>query len=65
MMRVGLLGTGRIGSLHAETIAAHPASVLHSVSDIDSDSAKILAANIMLMQNQQTKLFQIQTLMQF
>ena len=44
MMRVGLLGTGRIGSLHAETLASHPASVLHAVSDIDSESASILAA---------------------
>ena len=44
MMRVGLLGTGRIGSLHAETVASHPASVLHAVSDIDSESASILAA---------------------
>jgi myo-inositol 2-dehydrogenase/D-chiro-inositol 1-dehydrogenase len=43
MMRVGLLGTGRIGRLHAETIASHSESSLHAVSDIDSDSAKELA----------------------
>ena len=43
MIRVGLLGTGRIGSLHAETIASHPDSSLHAVSDIDSDSATKLA----------------------
>ena len=43
MIRVGLLGTGRIGKLHAETIASHPESSLHAVSDIDSDSAKELA----------------------
>ena len=42
-MRVGLLGTGRIGRLHAETIASHSESSLHAVSDIDSDSAKELA----------------------
>ena len=43
MIRVGLLGTGRIGSLHAETIASHPDSSLHAVSDIDNDSANNLA----------------------
>ena len=43
MIRVGLLGTGRIGRLHAETIASHSESSLHAVSDIDSDSAKELA----------------------
>ena len=43
MIRVGLLGTGRIGSLHAETIASHPDSSLHAVSDIYSDSATKLA----------------------
>jgi myo-inositol 2-dehydrogenase/D-chiro-inositol 1-dehydrogenase len=43
MMRVGLLGTGRVGRLHAETIASHSESSLHAVSDIDSDSAKELA----------------------
>ena len=43
MIRVGLLGTGRIGSLHAETIASHPDSSLHAVSDINSDSATKLA----------------------
>ena len=43
MIRVGLLGTGRIGSLHAETIALHPDSSLHAVSDIDNDSANNLA----------------------
>ena len=43
MIRVGLLGTGRIGSLHAETIASHPDSSLYAVSDIDSASATKLA----------------------
>ncbi len=43
MMNVGLLGAGRIGRLHAETIASHSESSLHAVSDIDSDSAKELA----------------------
>ena len=39
MIRVGLLGTGRIGKLHAETIASHSGSSLYAVSDIDSGSA--------------------------
>tara|TARA_B100001173_G_C15963177_1_gene536589 strand:- start:226 stop:1224 length:999 start_codon:yes stop_codon:yes gene_type:complete len=43
MIRVGLLGTGRIGSLHAETIASHRESTLHAVSDIDNESASKLA----------------------
>ena len=43
MMRVGLLGTGRMGRLHAETIASHSESSLHAVSDIDSGSANELA----------------------
>ena len=43
MIRVGLLGTGRIGRLHAETIASHSESSLHAVSDIDSESANELA----------------------
>ena len=43
MIRVGLLGTGRIGRLHAETIASHCESTLHAVSDIDNESAARLA----------------------
>ena len=43
MIRVGLLGTGRIGRLHAETIASHSESTLYAVSDIDSGSANEIA----------------------
>ena len=43
MIRVGLLGTGRIGRLHAKTIASHSESTLYAVSDIDSGSANELA----------------------
>jgi myo-inositol 2-dehydrogenase/D-chiro-inositol 1-dehydrogenase len=42
MIRVGLLGAGRIGSLHAETIASHRESDLCAVSDIDIESANRL-----------------------
>ena len=44
MIRVGLLGTGRIGSLHAENIASHRDSTLTAVADIDDESANNLAA---------------------
>jgi len=44
MIRVGLLGTGRIGSLHAENIASHRESTLTAVADIDDESANNLAA---------------------
>ena len=44
MIRVGLLGTGRIGSLHAETIASSRESTLDLVADVDDESAKKLAA---------------------
>ena len=44
MIRVGLLGTGRIGSLHAENIASHRESTLDAVADIDDESANNLAA---------------------
>ena len=44
MIRVGLLGTGRIGSLHAENVASHRESTLDVVADIDNDSANNLAA---------------------
>ena len=44
MIRVGLLGTGRIGKLHAENIASHRESTLTAVADIDDESANNLAA---------------------
>ena len=44
MIRVGLLGTGRIGSLHAENIASHRESTQDVVADIDHESANNLAA---------------------
>ena len=44
MIRVGLLGAGRIGSLHAENIASHRGSTLNAVADFDDVSANNLAA---------------------
>ena len=43
MLRVGLLGAGRIGTVHASTITAHPASELAAISDVFPDNAKKLA----------------------
>lgn len=43
MLRVGLLGAGRIGRVHAQAIAAHPQSRLCSVSDAVHDAAVSLA----------------------
>ena len=44
MIRVGLLGAGRIGQVHARAIASHPGSRLVSVTDIFADAAAALAA---------------------
>ena len=35
MIRFALLGTGRIGKLHAEIINSHPSSEIKYVYDID------------------------------
>lgn len=43
MLRVGLLGAGRIGRVHAQAITAHPQSTLCSVSDAVSEAAASLA----------------------
>ncbi|MEL6167797.1 MAG: inositol 2-dehydrogenase [Pseudomonadota bacterium] len=42
-MRVGLLGAGRIGNVHAQAISAHPKSDLVAVSDVREDNAIALA----------------------
>ncbi|WP_420585050.1 inositol 2-dehydrogenase [Ruegeria sp.] len=44
MLRIGLLGAGRIGRVHAQAIAAHPHSQLCAVSDAIADAAEGLAA---------------------
>jgi myo-inositol 2-dehydrogenase / D-chiro-inositol 1-dehydrogenase len=43
MLRVGLLGAGRIGRVHARSITAHPKSALAAVSDMNRDAAADLA----------------------
>ncbi len=42
-MRVGLLGAGRIGSVHAQAISSHPESELVAVSDAFEANAQALA----------------------
>ncbi|QFS83047.1 Inositol 2-dehydrogenase [Roseivivax sp. THAF197b] len=44
MLKVGLLGAGRIGQVHAVNIANNPRSKLVAVSDVHSPSAEKLAA---------------------
>ncbi len=44
MLRIGLLGAGRIGHVHAKAISAHPQSELVAVADVVKESASKLAA---------------------
>ena len=44
MLKVGLLGAGRIGAVHAAAISTHPQSKLVAVSDVVADNAETLAA---------------------
>lgn len=44
MVRVGLLGAGRIGHVHARSIAAHGESTLVAVADVNAEAAAKLAA---------------------
>ncbi|MGI9369124.1 MAG: inositol 2-dehydrogenase [Ruegeria sp.] len=43
MLKIGLLGAGRIGNVHARAISAHPRSHLVAVSDAYPESAQKLA----------------------
>ena len=42
-MKVGLLGAGRIGQVHAVSIAGHPDSTLAAISDVHVPAAEALA----------------------
>ena len=44
MFKVGLLGAGRIGQVHAAVIAAHEGSTLAAISDVYAPAAEELAA---------------------
>jgi myo-inositol 2-dehydrogenase/D-chiro-inositol 1-dehydrogenase len=44
MLRVALIGTGFIGSVHARNIARHPATKLVAVSDVNMEFANKMAA---------------------
>ncbi|OCX62239.1 inositol 2-dehydrogenase [Thioclava sp. SK-1] len=44
MLKVGLLGAGRIGQVHAVNIAGHAGSTLAAVSDVYTEAADKLAA---------------------
>ena len=43
MLKIGLLGAGRIGIVHARTITSHPGSTLVAVSDVVAENAQKLA----------------------
>ena len=45
MLKLGLLGAGRIGRVHAVNIAGHPGSALVAVSDVNVSAAESLASN--------------------
>lgn len=44
MLKVGLLGAGRIGQVHSANIAAHRDSTLAAVADVNAPAAEALAA---------------------
>lgn len=44
MLKIGLLGAGRIGTVHAKAINAHRGSVLSAVADVIPENADKLAA---------------------
>ena len=44
MFKVGLLGAGRIGQVHAAVVAAHEGSTLAAISDVYAPAAEELAA---------------------
>ncbi len=45
MIRIAVLGCGRIGAMHADNIAAHPSARLVAVQDINEAAAKAAAAS--------------------
>ena len=44
MLRIAVLGCGRIGRMHAANIAAHPRAKLIAVYDVNQSSADTVAA---------------------
>lgn len=44
MLRVAVLGCGRIGRMHAANVARHPRTSLAMVYDIDAKAASDVAA---------------------
>ncbi|CDM60578.1 MULTISPECIES: inositol 2-dehydrogenase [Rhizobium] len=44
MLKVGLLGAGRIGNVHAKAMTSNPGSALVAVADVNTDAAAKLAA---------------------
>ncbi|MCA9905105.1 MAG: Gfo/Idh/MocA family oxidoreductase, partial [Anaerolineae bacterium] len=46
-MRIGMVGTGRIGKLHAQTLAQRvPGVALVAVTDVNTAAAQAVAADV-------------------
>ncbi len=45
-MRIAVIGTGLIGSLHARILARHPGCTLAGICDVDAERAGLLAAEL-------------------
>src|ERR1041384_6964822 len=45
-MRIGLIGAGRIGALHASTLASLPSVTGLVITDVDRDLARVLAEKV-------------------
>jgi myo-inositol 2-dehydrogenase / D-chiro-inositol 1-dehydrogenase len=45
VLKVGLLGAGLLGAVHAKAITSHPGSRLAAVSDVNAEAASKLAAS--------------------
>lgn len=43
-MRIGLLGAGRIGQIHARSVAGHKAATLAAITDVDAKAVAALTA---------------------
>ena len=46
MLKIGVIGAGFIGSVHAKNIARHPETQLVAVSDVNLEAAKKLAVDL-------------------
>lgn len=55
MLRIAVLGVGRIGRMHAENIVAHPRATLAGIFDVYEPSAKEIAEKLDVMRFESTE----------